>query len=229
MPNSETTPLLHNSNEASPRTHFGLNPDSAIPRVQNPEVEAADLEEEDGSERTDRTGITEDDVSSTVGSENSPAITTRQYLIVTVLLIATLTSSFAVCLFPPFFPKIAEEKGCSATAYGFIIGTNCLTSFIVTPFIGKNVGVYAPYIEFLETNGCVWWWLFLGLVENYWITFRFDRGDVYGRRLLFSIWVWEKLFDNLTRLAMQFPTCHLHVPGFSSSSRPIGASWPWLF
>lgn len=53
--------------------------------------------------------------------------------------IATLTSSFAVCLFPPFFPKIAEEKGCTATIYGFIIGTNCLTSFFVTPFIGEHV------------------------------------------------------------------------------------------
>ena len=68
-----------------------------------------------------------------------PPITTRQYLILSVLMIATLTSSFAVCLFPPFFPKIAEEKGCNAAVYGFIIGTNCLTSFIVTPFIGKKV------------------------------------------------------------------------------------------
>ena len=66
-------------------------------------------------------------------------ITCRQYIILAVLMVATMTSSFAVCLFPPFFPKIAEEKGCSATVYGFIIGTNCLTSFIVTPFIGKNV------------------------------------------------------------------------------------------
>lgn len=33
----------------------------------------------------------------------------------------------------------AEEKGATVSIYGFIIGTNCLTSFLVTPFIGKNV------------------------------------------------------------------------------------------
>lgn len=30
----------------------------------------------------------------------------RQWLLLTVLSLATLTSSFAICLFPPFFPKI---------------------------------------------------------------------------------------------------------------------------
>ena len=60
-------------------------------------------------------------------------------MILTVLMVATLTSSFAVCLFPPFFPEVAEEKGCSALTYGLIIGTNCLTSFLVTPGIGKQV------------------------------------------------------------------------------------------
>jgi hypothetical protein len=34
-----------------------------------------------------------------------PKVTTRQYFILSVLLIATLSSSFAVCLFPPFFPR----------------------------------------------------------------------------------------------------------------------------
>lgn len=72
-------------------------------------------------------------------------MTTRQLVILCVLMTATLTSSFAVCLFPPFFPRIAEEKGCSATVYGFIIGTNCLTSFIVTPFIGKHVSLPSDF------------------------------------------------------------------------------------
>jgi hypothetical protein len=66
-------------------------------------------------------------------------LTNRQVRILGVLLMATLCSSFAVCLFPPFFPRLAEEKGASAATYGFVIGTNCLTSFIVTPLIGKNV------------------------------------------------------------------------------------------
>ena len=67
------------------------------------------------------------------------SLTRRQWQILIVILIATCGSSFAVCLFPPFFPRLAEEKGASAAIYGFIIGTNCLVSFLVTPFIGKNV------------------------------------------------------------------------------------------
>ena len=67
------------------------------------------------------------------------SLTCRQWQILIVILIATCGSSFAVCLFPPFFPRLAEEKGASAAIYGFIIGTNCLVSFLVTPFIGKNV------------------------------------------------------------------------------------------
>jgi len=66
-------------------------------------------------------------------------LTYQQLKTLTVILAATLTSSFAVCLFPPFFPRLAEEKGCNAATYGFIIGTNCITSFLVTPFIGKNL------------------------------------------------------------------------------------------
>ncbi len=72
-------------------------------------------------------------------STNSFGLNAQQWKTLVTILAATLTSSFAVCLFPPFFPRLAEEKGCNAATYGFIIGTNCLTSFIVTPFIGKNV------------------------------------------------------------------------------------------
>lgn len=72
----------------------------------------------------------------------------RQWRTIIALLAATLTSSFAVCLFPPFFPRLAEEKGFSATVYGFIIGTNCLTSFLVTPMIGKNLPKYGVKFSF---------------------------------------------------------------------------------
>eukprot|EP00095_Tigriopus_kingsejongensis_P000690 maker-scaffold58_size443543-snap-gene-1.21 protein:Tk00690 transcript:maker-scaffold58_size443543-snap-gene-1.21-mRNA-1 annotation:"hypothetical protein DAPPUDRAFT_315076" len=93
-----------------------------------------------GSAHSQGTVVTTDSEGESVSTlTSSEGLTTRQILIITVLMIATLTSSFAVCLFPPFFPKIAEEKGCTATVYGFIIGTNCLTSFIVTPFIGENL------------------------------------------------------------------------------------------
>lgn len=82
---------------------------------------------------------------STSGSTGSFGLNPQQWKTLLTILVATLTSSFAVCLFPPFFPRLAEEKGCNAATYGFIIGTNCLTSFIVTPFIGKNVSTSYLY------------------------------------------------------------------------------------
>ena len=75
-------------------------------------------------------------------------LTPRQWQILIVILIATCGSSFAVCLFPPFFPRLAEEKGATAGIYGFIIGTNCLVSFLVTPFIGKNVRNSLLHLQF---------------------------------------------------------------------------------
>ncbi|XP_057381517.1 MFS-type transporter SLC18B1-like [Daphnia carinata] len=77
-------------------------------------------------------------------------LTPRQWLLLVVLSLATLTSSFAICLFPPFFPKIAEDKGATVSIYGFIIGTNCLTSFLVTPFIGKNLKVIGVRFAFVS-------------------------------------------------------------------------------
>lgn len=80
----------------------------------------------------------------------------RHWVILTILCVATLTSSFAVCLFPPFFPKIAQEKGASATIFGFIIGTNCLTAFLVTPIVGKkleDIGVKFAFVSGLLCSG----------------------------------------------------------------------------
>ena len=130
----ERTPLLQSAMKAQPgrnQQHVGHR-DSDIEEEDDVEAEVKrEADEEDEDEEEDDDEEEED--------PPQPPITTRQYLILSVLMIATLTSSFAVCLFPPFFPKIAEEKGCNAAVYGFIIGTNCLTSFIVTPFIGKKV------------------------------------------------------------------------------------------
>lgn len=75
----------------------------------------------------------------------------RQWLLLVVLLSGTLTSSFAVCLFPPFFPKIAQEKGATATIFGIIIGTNCLTAFLFTPIIGKKLQTIG--VKFAFTAG----------------------------------------------------------------------------
>lgn len=43
-----------------------------------------------------------------VDLEEKKKMTPRQWLLLTVLSLATLTSSFAICLFPPFFPKIVS-------------------------------------------------------------------------------------------------------------------------
>jgi len=82
--------------------------------------------------------------------------TKRQWQILVVMLIATCASSFAVCLFPPFFPRLAEEKGQSAGCYGFVIGTNCLTSFLVTPLLGKSlnkIGVKPAFVMGMLIGG----------------------------------------------------------------------------
>lgn len=132
-PSNERTPLLQGKNSTASAAN--LDEDEERTKVAAISNASADDSEEDGE---------------------SPPISTRQYMILSVLMVATLTSSFAVCLFPPFFPKIAEEKGCNAGVYGFIIGTNCLTSFIVTPYIGKKlrtVGVRFALIVGMFTGG----------------------------------------------------------------------------
>lgn len=103
--------------------------------------------------RSDIEQIDEDILSLTSENDKSTSTKTKwsrkQWRTLCALLSATLTSSFAVCLFPPFFPRLAEEKGFSATVYGFVIGTNCLTSFIVTPGIGKNLPKYGVKFSFV--------------------------------------------------------------------------------
>lgn len=41
--------------------------------------------------------------------EDNKKLTARQWLLLVVLSLATLTSSFAICLFPPFFPRIVSS------------------------------------------------------------------------------------------------------------------------
>ena len=63
---------------------------------------------------------------------NSGTMSSHQIFMFFMILMASLSSSFTVCLFPPFYPKIAELKGSSATEYGVIIGINCLVAFLLT-------------------------------------------------------------------------------------------------
>jgi hypothetical protein len=52
----------------------------------------------------------------------NPFLYFRQLNIFIIVMVSTWASSLTVCLFPPFFPAIAESKGVSASGYGFIIG-----------------------------------------------------------------------------------------------------------
>ena len=63
----------------------------------------------------------------------------RQVLVLVMVLLNAFTCSLTVCLFPPFYPRLAEMKGATATSYGLIIGTSCLVAFLATPFIGKHL------------------------------------------------------------------------------------------
>jgi MFS family permease len=74
-----------------------------------------------------------------------------------MIMASSLSSSLTVCLFPPFYPRLAEMKGATATDYGLIIGTNCLVAFITTPYIGSNlgsIGVKFAFVFGLFGGGC---------------------------------------------------------------------------
>jgi len=82
-----------------------------------------------------------DEISSNSSTSVTSGMSRRQLNIFMIVMVSTWASSLTVCLFPPFFPAIAESKGVSASGYGFIIGTNCLTAFIVTPIIGNHLNL----------------------------------------------------------------------------------------
>jgi len=82
-------------------------------------------------------------------SSITSSMTARQYAIFAMIMCSSLSSSFTVCLFPPFYPRLAEMKGATATDYGLIIGTNCLVAFIVTPFIGNHLGSIGVKFAFI--------------------------------------------------------------------------------
>jgi len=89
---------------------------------------------------------TSDDISSNSSITNK--MNGRQFLIFSMIMLSSLSSSFTVCLFPPFFPKIAEMKGATASDYGMIIGVNCLVAFLVTPSIGNHLNTIGVKFAF---------------------------------------------------------------------------------
>ncbi|CAG0914227.1 unnamed protein product [Notodromas monacha] len=94
--------------------------------------------------------------SSSTSTTTTTTYTKSQVAVLIVLFTSTLSSAFAVCLFPPFFPQIAESKGAPVSVYGFIIGTNCLTSFFVTPIFGKHlnkIGLRFAFVAGLFMSG----------------------------------------------------------------------------
>merc|ERR1712240_283756 len=91
----------------------------------------------DSSGDTDSCCSASDEMSSNASVTSK--MNSRQFLIFVMIMLSSLSSSFTVCLFPPFFPRLAEIKGATATDYGLIIGTNCLVAFLVTPFVGNHI------------------------------------------------------------------------------------------
>ncbi|CAG0895579.1 unnamed protein product, partial [Cyprideis torosa] len=97
--------------------------------------ESGELSDNEQPEMVPEQPVAKRQETAAAGSER---FTSHQWIILIVINVATLTSAFCVCLFPPYFPKLAESKGVSASVYGFIIGVNCLISFILTPLIGDK-------------------------------------------------------------------------------------------
>jgi len=75
-------------------------------------------------------------------------LTHRQILVLAMVLVNSFSSSLTVCLFPPFYPRLAEMKGTTASSYGMIIGTNCLVAFLTTPFIGNQLPLIGVKFSF---------------------------------------------------------------------------------
>lgn len=84
----------------------------------------------------------------------------------------------------------AQEKGCSSFILGLIIGTNCLTTFLVTPTIGKKVSKNFTF-EYKcsyrrEKKMGVW----KCSIKWYWLRFECVTRLECGAVLMLHDWVW---------------------------------------
>lgn len=72
----------------------------------------------------------------------------RQILTVTCVLIGDFASGMVCSLHAPFFPKLAERKGCHATEYGLVFGIFELVVFIISPIYGQHLNKIGPKYTF---------------------------------------------------------------------------------
>jgi len=172
---------------------------------------------------------TTDEFSSEVSSSITSKMSKRQFLVFSFIMVTTFSSSLTVCLFPPFFPKVAELKGVSALGYGLIIGTNCLTAFIVTPFVGKHlkaIGVKFAYCSGLFAGGmcCA----LSGMLEF------FDPGTYFltlavAIRIVHAVSNAFNITSSFTYTATEFPNSIAKVFSLTRAAMNVAQLFgPWL-
>ncbi|CAG9771956.1 unnamed protein product [Ceutorhynchus assimilis] len=94
----------------------------------------------------------------------------RQALTLLVIGIADFCSGMVCSLQAPFFPELAERKGCTATEYGLVFGIFEFVVFIVSPLYGQHLNKIGPKVTFnggIYTTGiCAILFGFLDKVEG---------------------------------------------------------------
>ena len=84
-----------------------------------------------------------------------------------VLLTANFTMAACSSILAPFYPKVAEEKGVTASQYGFVFGIHRLIMFLFSPFCGKYLNKIGPKMMFnvgLFTTGATT--VLFGFLDN---------------------------------------------------------------
>lgn len=71
---------------------------------------------------------------------NRRKYTTRQLFVIFSYIYGNFFLAACVSLQAPFFPREAEEKGATATEYGFVFGVYEIAIIVISPIVGKLVG-----------------------------------------------------------------------------------------
>ena len=74
--------------------------------------------------------------------------TNQQWLTLLIFGIASFFNSACVSLQAPFYPRLAENRGATATQYGFVFGVFELVVFIVSPIYGNFISKIGPNFMF---------------------------------------------------------------------------------